>query len=107
MKKPANNKGVALLMVIWILALLSVIVPQDARVYVNGMLTKTPGTHRQFVSYGLLAGYRYTYEVRTVVTRDGQGLSDTRVVRVRVGETRDLAFDFNLRADAVIAARLP
>ena len=88
-------------------ALLSVVVPQDARVYVNGMLTKTPGTHRQFVSYGLLAGYRYSYEVRAVVTRNGDELSDTQVVRVRVGETRDLAFDFSIRADAVIAARLP
>ncbi len=88
-------------------ALLTVVVPEDARVYVNGMLTKTPGTQRQYVSYGLRPGYGYTYEVRAVVTRDGQELSDTQMVRVRVGETRDLAFDFRARADAVVAARLP
>ncbi len=87
--------------------MLSVVVPQDARVYVNGMLTKTPGTQRQFVSYGLLPGYRYTYEVRAVVTRDGEELSDTQRVSVRVGETRDLAFDFSTRVDTVVAARLP
>ncbi len=63
-------------------ALLSVVVPQDAQVYVNGMLTKTPGTQRQFVSYGLLPGYSYTYEVRAVVTRQGQTLSDTQIVRI-------------------------
>lgn len=88
-------------------ALLTVDVPQDARVYVNGMLTKTPGTHRQFVSYGLRPGYGYAYEVRVVVTRNGEELSDTQIVRIRTGETRDLAFDFSARADAVIAARLP
>jgi len=88
-------------------ALLSVVVPQDAKVYVNGMLTRTPGTHRQYVSYGLQPGYGYTYEVRAVVTRNGEELSDTQIVRVRVGETRDLAFDFRARADAVVAARLP
>ena len=88
-------------------ALLSVVVPQDAQVYVNGMLTKTPGTQRQFVSYGLLPGYSYTYEVRAVVTRQGQTLSDTQIVRIRVGETRDLAFNLTARAAAVIAARLP
>jgi len=71
------------------------------------MLTKSPGTQRQFVSYGLKPGYNYTYEVRVVVSRDGETLSDVQVVRVRVGEARDLAFDFAARPDAVIAARLP
>lgn len=88
-------------------ALLSVAVPQDARVYVNGKLTQTPGAQRQFVSHGLLDGYNYTYEMRVVVTRNGQELSDTQVVRVRAGQVRDLSFDFDGRANAVLAARLP
>jgi uncharacterized protein (TIGR03000 family) len=88
-------------------AQLSVVVPEDSQVYVNGMLTKSLGTHRQYVSYGLKPGYNYTYEVRVAVTRDGETLSDVQVVRVRVGEARDLAFDFAARPDAVIAARLP
>jgi len=88
-------------------AQLSVVVPEDAQVYVNGMLTKSLGTQRQYVSYGLKPGYNYTYEVRVVVTHDGETLSDVQVVRVRVGEARDLAFDFAARPDAVIAARLP
>lgn len=88
-------------------AQLTVVVPEDAQVYVNGMLTKTPGTQRSFVSYGLKPGYNYTYEVRALVTRDGETLSDVQVVRVRVGEARDLAFDFSTRPDAVLAARLP
>lgn len=88
-------------------ARLTVVVPQDAQVYVNGMLTKTVGTQRQFVSHGMKPGRSYTYEVRALVTRDGETLSDVQVVRVRVGEARKLAFDFAARPDAVIAARLP
>jgi uncharacterized protein (TIGR03000 family) len=86
--------------------LFTVVVPQDAKVYVNGMLTKTPGTQRQFISYGLQAGYTYTYEVRALVTRNGRTLEDVQAVRVRVGEERQLAFDFEARPNAALAARL-
>jgi uncharacterized protein (TIGR03000 family) len=87
-------------------AMLTVVVPQDAQVYVNGLLTKTPGVERQYVSHGLQPGYSYTYEVRAVVIRNGQSLSDTQVVRIRVGDERDLAFDFDARSDEALAARL-
>lgn len=87
-------------------ALLTVVVPQDAQVFVNGMLTRTPGVERQYVSYGLQPGYSYTYEVRAVAIRDGREVSDTQVVRIRVGDARQLAFDFSADADEVIAARL-
>jgi uncharacterized protein (TIGR03000 family) len=86
--------------------LLSIDVPEDARVYVNGTLTKTVGTHRQYACSGLLPGNGYKYQVRAVVTRNGKELSDTQVVRFRAGETRDLAFDFGGRPSAVVAARL-
>jgi uncharacterized protein (TIGR03000 family) len=86
--------------------LLSLDVPQDARVYVNGTLTKTSGTHRQYVCSGLLPGSRYAYHVQVVVTRNGKELSDTQVVRFRAGETRDLAFDLGANPAATVAARL-
>jgi len=88
-------------------AQLTVVVPEDAQVFVNGTLTKSQGAERRYVSYGLKPGYQYTYEVRAVVTRDGETSSDVQVVRVRVGESRDLAFDFAAQPEAVIAARLP
>ncbi len=75
--------------------ILAVDVPEDARVYVNDILTKTPGTNRQFVSRGLADGYQYTYKVRAVVERDGKELSETQVVRVGAGQTADLAFKFD------------
>lgn len=88
-------------------ALISVVVPRDARVYVNGLLTKTPGAQRQYVSYGLRPGFSYTYEVRVEVTRNGRTLRDTKVVRVEVGQTRELAFNPIDETDARIASRLP
>jgi uncharacterized protein (TIGR03000 family) len=86
--------------------LLSLDVPHDARVYVNGTLTKTSGTHREYVCSGLLPGGRYAYRVQVVVTRNGKERSDTRVVRFRAGETRDLAFDFEAHPATTVAARL-
>jgi len=74
---------------------LAVNVPADAAVYVNGLLTKTPGTHRRFVSRGLVRGYGYTYNIRAVVKRDGKELSDTHVVHVQAGEKKQVAFNFD------------
>jgi uncharacterized protein (TIGR03000 family) len=75
--------------------LLTVVVPEDAKVYMNGQLTKTPGTHRQYISRGLQPGQRYTYEVQAVVNRGGQALRDTQVVQVRAGQTAQVAFQFD------------
>ncbi len=83
--------------------ILAVTVPEEARVYVNGKLTKTPGTHRRYISRGLVSGFRYTYEVRAELDRAGETLTDTQVVHVRAGETSDLAFDFD-RAEPQVAA---
>jgi uncharacterized protein (TIGR03000 family) len=85
-------------------ALLSVNVPEDAAVYVNGRSTKTPGTHRRYVSYGLQPGYNYTYEIKAVVNRGGRELTDTQVVHVRAGQTRDLAFAFDEAASSAAVA---
>ena len=47
-------------------AVLSVHVPNDAKVYVNGMLTRSTGSDRRYVSNGLRPGFNYTYEVRAI-----------------------------------------
>ena len=75
--------------------ILTVVVPEDAKVYMNGQLTKTPGTHRQYISRGLQSGQRYTYEVQAIVNRGGQALKDTQVVQVRAGQTAQVAFQFD------------
>ena len=53
-------------------AFLTVSVPADAKVFVNGMATTSTGTTRQYVSRGLASGYSYSYEIRVEVTRDGR-----------------------------------
>jgi uncharacterized protein (TIGR03000 family) len=88
-------------------AQLTVVVSEDTQVFVNGMLTTTRGVERRYVSYGPKPGLHYTYEIRAVVTRDGESYSEVQVVRVRVGEARDLAFDFASQPQAVVAAWLP
>jgi uncharacterized protein (TIGR03000 family) len=80
-------------------ALLSVVVPQEAKVYVNGQLTRTPGPVRRYVSPGLARGRSYTYEVRAEVMRDGQPVSQTKKVRLRAGQTADLAFQLPAETD--------
>lgn len=74
---------------------LSVLVPSDAKVTVNGRETQSTGTHRQFVSHGLKAGFSYKYVVRAEVVRNGVVREDTRTLILTAGQTTALAFGFN------------
>lgn len=76
---------------------LTVSVPVDARVFVNGSATRSQGGDRRYVSNGLSQGYSYRYEVRAVVERDGQMLEQTRVATLRGGRITHLDFDFAQR----------
>jgi uncharacterized protein (TIGR03000 family) len=75
-------------------ATLLVSVPEGAKVYVNGVLTRSTGAERRYISRGLEPGYQYTYEVRAELTRDGQTVSETKTVQLRSNATQDLAFTF-------------
>jgi uncharacterized protein (TIGR03000 family) len=76
-------------------ALLSVRVPADARVLVNGIPTRSTGDLRRYVSRDLTPGFRYTYEVTAEVQRDGQPVTQTRTVHLRAGEEIALSFDLS------------
>jgi len=80
--------------------LLSVNVPDDAKIYVNGQVTSSLGELRQYVSRDLAAGFNYSYEVRAEVVRDGRTVEQVKKIDVRAGETANLAFDFNGNASA-------
>ena len=56
-------------------AIFNIQVPEDARVFVNNIATKTPGENRRYVSHGLKIGYRYTYEVPSGSNPQRQGNS--------------------------------
>jgi uncharacterized protein (TIGR03000 family) len=74
--------------------LLLVSVPSEAKLVVNGHTTKSRGVTRRFVSKGLKSGYRYPYEVKAVLERDGKQLTETKTVRLLAGSTANLKFDF-------------
>ena len=72
--------------------MLTVEVPVDAKVYVNGYLTSSTGAVRRFVSRGLDRNSSYTYEVRAEVVRDGETQSEVKSVKVGAGQITDVAF---------------
>ncbi len=74
-------------------AILSVSVPAEAKVFVNGRATTSEGTHRRYISRNLTPGYSYTYEIRAEVTRDGQKIEETKKIDLIAGATQSLAFD--------------
>lgn len=87
-------------------AILAVSVPEDAKIYVNDKLTKTPGTSRQFVSRNLQDGETYTYEVRAEVVREGQVVAQTKVIDLTAGIEKAIAFDFSSAAPVVTTVTL-
>jgi len=73
-------------------ATLTVNVPGEARVFVNGLATTSTGAERQFVSRNLRRGARYNYEIRAELVRDGKVVTETKSVQLATGETAELAF---------------
>ena len=65
---------------------LTVWVPYEAKVTINGMLTKSTGSKRHFVSYGLQPGYTYKYEVKAEIVRDGKIVTEEHTVSLTAGE---------------------
>jgi uncharacterized protein (TIGR03000 family) len=75
--------------------LLTVSVPADAKIFVNGQATTSKGEVRQYVSRDLSNGMNYTYEVRAEVVRDGQKMEQVKTIDLRAGAANALAFDFD------------
>lgn len=71
-------------------AILTVAVPEDAIVTVNGLPTKSSGPIRQFMSTGLESGFVYKYVVE--VRYADSDKAETRTVRLRAGAAERLVF---------------
>lgn len=76
-------------------ATLNVKLPEDAKVFVNGRLTTTPGQNRRYVSRNLPVGQTFTYEVKAVVERDGKEVAQTKVIDLFAGADKNVNFDFD------------
>jgi uncharacterized protein (TIGR03000 family) len=78
--------------------------PYDAKITINGLATRSTGSRRQFVSFGLKPGYSYKYEIRAEVLRDGKMLEDTRTVTLTAGQNTAVAFGFTNNPTEGLAA---
>jgi uncharacterized protein (TIGR03000 family) len=83
---------------------LTIVVPADAKVFINGRQTRSIGTQREYVSYGLESGLTYRYEVRAEVVRDGKTVEDTREVFLTAGSREGVAFDFAAKKAVTVAS---
>lgn len=84
---------------------LNVEVPADAVVIINDHTTTSTGSDRSYVTRGLEMGRSYRYEVRAEVTRDGETLSQTKVVNLAANQAADLTFDLNPPQVASVTSR--
>lgn len=84
---------------------LTVWVPYNATVTINGLETTSSGSRRQFISHGLKPGFSYKYVVKAELIRDGQLLEDTRTVTLTAGKITAVAFGFNTTPAEQVAAR--
>ncbi|MBN2023730.1 MAG: TIGR03000 domain-containing protein [Pirellulales bacterium] len=75
--------------------LLTIWVPAKAKVFINGVETKSIGSRRRYVSYGLEPGLTYKYEVRAELVRDGRIAEETQTVYLMAGDSEGVAFGFN------------
>jgi uncharacterized protein (TIGR03000 family) len=64
-----------------------VALPADAKLFVDGVQTKTTDkANRTFLTPDLQPGIEYRYTMKAEVVRDGQTQSETKTVIVRAGE---------------------
>jgi uncharacterized protein (TIGR03000 family) len=75
--------------------ILTVWVPYEAKVTINGLPTKSTGSKRHFVSYGMHPGYTYKYEVKAEVVREGKIVTEVQTISLVAGEQGGIAFGFN------------
>ena len=87
-------------------AYLTVALPKEAKVYVNGRLTQTPGDVREYVSRGLAYGVPFTYELRAEVEVDGQTKVQTMTVDLLAGQNKDISFDFETQTELITSVAL-
>ncbi|MFN9626253.1 MAG: TIGR03000 domain-containing protein [Planctomycetota bacterium] len=80
---------------------LTVDVPLNAKVFVNGNPTKATGTSRSFVSKDLSPTEAYRFEVQAVYEVDGKEVSQTKTVIAKAGSAESIVFDPSSSDDPV------
>jgi uncharacterized protein (TIGR03000 family) len=75
------------------MATLTVYVPSDAKVLVNGRATRSTGGVRRFQSSGLKPGLVYSYEVQVQFANGEKTSIQTKSVKLASNRSATLAFD--------------
>jgi len=83
---------------------LTVSVPSDAKVTLNGLPTKSLGSERQYFWHGMVPGKTYTLEVRVDVVREGKIVTQKKTVSLTAGEHPRVALSFNPAATEGLAS---
>lgn len=87
---------------------LTVSLPGDAKLYIDGFERSLTGDMRQFVTTKLEAGKVESCVVRATVKRGAKEHSKESVLTLKGGESHELAFTFDQAAmDTVAIAKLP
>jgi uncharacterized protein (TIGR03000 family) len=86
------------------LGILTIRVPHDAKVTINGALTKSIGSERKYSCGGLLPGRTYKFEVKAEVVRQGKIVTESQMVSLTAGERNRVAFGFDVRRTEGLAA---
>jgi len=81
-------------------ALLTVNLPADARIFLDGKATAASGGVRAFVTPTLEKGKQYSYLVRAEVSRNGATVTEMRTVTFQAGSRVRVSFD-DLGTDAM------
>lgn len=85
--------------------LLTIYVPADTKVFINGHETRSVGSRRRYVCYGLKPGFHYEYDVHAEVLCEKTGfLKEVERKRIRLsrtvvlsaGDKQQLAFTSNV-----------
>jgi uncharacterized protein (TIGR03000 family) len=83
-------------------ARITVHLPANARLTIDGEATTSTSAVREFVSPALAAGKNFSYTFQAEFTRDGKTVVETRDVTVRAGLNTEVRFASNLTS---VAAR--
>jgi uncharacterized protein (TIGR03000 family) len=74
------------------IAVLSVKVPANATVFVNGSPTLNKGTDREYICRNLQSGKHYNFTVRVEYIRNGQSVMQNQTVQLVAGQSATLDF---------------
>ncbi len=82
-------------------------VPEDAKLYVDGVLMKTGSSVRTYQTPDLLPSQTYYYELKAELARNGQTFSETQRIIVRPGQLSTASFAGLEQRAAAAAAKTP